>query len=159
MSAVVAGAVLLACGSEPGDPAAAGTATVVSVIDGDTVVVELDGRDEPVRLLGVDTPETVHPDRDPECFGAEASAFTAALLPPGTPVRLERDVVGRDHYGRVLGYVHRMADDLFVNEMLVRRGYAVPLHIEPNGAYVRRFVDAARAAEADDLGLWAACGG
>ena len=81
------------------------------------------------------------------------------LLPAGTAVRLERDVVGRDDYGRLLAYVHRVDDGLFVNEAIIRQGYATPLTIEPNDTFAGQFVAAATAAENDGLGLWAACTG
>jgi micrococcal nuclease len=136
------------------------TAVVTGVVDGDTIDVSINGRDERVRLLGVDTPEVhVAEGAAPECFGPEASSFTADLLPEGTAVRLERDVVGRDHFGRLLAYVYTVDGGVFVNEALVRQGLAQPLHIEPNGAFAARFVEAARRAEAEGLGLWAACAG
>jgi len=144
---------LAACSG--GDPAP-NSATVVDVVDGDTMVIDFGGREELVRLIGIDTPETVHPDRPVECFGPEASAFAAALLPPGVEVEVTRDVVDRDDYGRLLGYVHRV-DGLFVNEEMVRQGFAVPLRIEPNTTHFSAFVAAAQAAETDGLGLWAAC--
>ena len=137
----------------------AGTAVVVRIIDGDTIDITIDGTDERVRLLGIDTPETKIPDVPPECYGPEASARTIQLLPAGTGVRLERDIVGRDDYGRLLAYVYRLDDDLFVNETLVREGFARLLFIRPNFAYQGLLVDAARAAEREGLGLWAACGG
>jgi micrococcal nuclease len=74
-------------------------------------------------------------------------------------VRLERDTVGRDDYGRLLAYVYRRADDVLINELIVARGYARPLTIAPNDAYRSTFVAAALAAKAADLGLWAACAG
>jgi micrococcal nuclease len=143
--------------------AADGLATVTDVVDGDTIDVEIGGRTERVRLIGIDTPETKRPDTPIECYGPEASAFTAAVLPVGTRVRIERDVVGRDDYGRVLGYVHRVGvasvDDVevFVNMELVEQGFARPLTIEPNSTFAREFAAAARRAERSDLGLWAAC--
>jgi micrococcal nuclease len=150
---------LVGCRTSPGPPAD-GTATVVEVVDGDTIVVDVGGRTEPVRLIGIDTPEVfVDAGEEPECFGPEASAFTAELLPPGTVVRLERDVVGRDDYDRLLAYVRRAGDGRLVNLALVERGLATPLSIPPNTAYAARFVDAATAAEAAGVGLWAACGG
>ena len=140
--------------------AAGDTAVVTTVVDGDTIDVSIGGRDERVRLLGIDTPEVhVAEGAKPDCFGPEASAFTAALLPAGTAVRLERDVVGRDHYGRLLAYVYVVDGGVLVNEELVRRGMARPLHIEPNGTFAARFVAAARRAEAEGLGLWTACAG
>ncbi|HSP28636.1 MAG TPA: thermonuclease family protein [Ilumatobacteraceae bacterium] len=141
---------------------ARGIATVVQVVDGDTIDVEIGGRTERVRLIGIDTPETKRPDTPIECYGPEASAFTTSLLPTGTEVRIERDVVGRDDYGRLLGYVHLIGrtsldTDVFVNMEIVERGFARPLTIEPNGTFAREFASAARRAERNDLGLWAAC--
>jgi micrococcal nuclease len=142
-------------------PGADGLAVVTDVVDGDTIDVEIGGRTERVRLIGVDTPETKKPDSPVECYGPEASAFTAALLPPGTEVRLERDVVGRDDYGRLLAYVYladpRGHSTTHVNVELVERGFARPLTIEPNSTFAREFTDAATRAERIDLGLWGAC--
>ncbi len=132
-------------------------AVVEYVVDGDTIDATIDGREERVRLIGIDTPETKRPETPIECFGPEASAFTESLLPVGTPIRIERDTVNRDDFGRLLGYVYRAADGVFVNYESIRQGFATPLTIEPNTTYVDLFVDAARAAEADDVGLWSAC--
>ena len=134
-------------------------ATTESVVDGDTVDVLIDGREERVRLIGIDTPETKKPNTDVECFGPEATRFTESLLPVGTPLRIERDTVNRDDFGRLLGYVYRAVDGIFVNYEIVRQGFAQPLAIEPNTTYSQLFVDASRAAERDDLGLWRACAG
>jgi micrococcal nuclease len=142
-------------------PAADGRATVTGVVDGDTIDVAIGGRTERVRLIGIDTPETKRPDSPVECFGPEASAFTQRLLPAGTEVLIERDVVGRDDYGRLLGYVHLVDADgratTFVNLEIVEQGYAGPLTIEPNSTFARDFTAAARRAERADLGMWAAC--
>jgi micrococcal nuclease len=142
-------------------PGTDGRATVTGVVDGDTIDVEIGGRTERVRLIGIDTPETKKPDSPVECYGPEASAFTASLLPIGTEVLIERDVVGRDDYGRVLGYVHLVGADglatTFVNMEIVEQGYAGPLTIEPNSTFARDFAAAARRAERADLGMWAAC--
>ena len=131
----------------------------MQVVDGDTVDVAIGGRDERVRLIGIDTPETHVEDGPPECYGPEAAAFTRSLLPAGIVVRLERDVVGRDDYGRLLAYVYRAGDDVSVNETIVRDGFARPLTIVPNDTFAGRFVAAATAAEASGLGLWSACRG
>ncbi len=130
---------------------------VVDVVDGDTIDVRIGGRTERVRLIGIDTPETVRPNTPVECFGPEASAHTTTLLPPGTPVRLVRDVEARDDYGRLLAYVFRSSDDLFVNVELVRAGSARPLRIPPNVTFAEQFAQAARDAQAADRGLWSAC--
>lgn len=132
-------------------------ATVEFVIDGDTIDAIIDGREERVRLIGIDTPETKKPNTPIECFGPEATTFTESLLPVGTPIRIERDTVNRDDFGRLLGYVYRAEDGVFVNYETIRQGFATPLSIEPNTTYIDLFVDAARAAESDDVGLWSAC--
>ena len=134
-------------------------ATLVGVVDGDTIDVTVDGAEERVRLIGIDTPETKKPDSPVECFGPEAAAFTESLLPDGTRLHLERDVEARDQYGRLLAYVFVADSGLFVNLEIVRHGLANTLTIPPNVAHAADFVAAARAAEASNLGLWAGCAG
>lgn len=139
----------------PSDP---GAATVVDVVDGDTVVVDIGGQQETLRLIGVDTPETVDPDQPPECFGAEASAHTKDLLPEGTEVRLTRDLEARDRYDRLLVYIARADDGLFVNLDLVAGGWADDYPFPPNVAHERDFALAVAQARAEGLGLWGSCG-
>jgi micrococcal nuclease len=134
-------------------------------VDGDTIEVALlttvgkpSKAREKVRLIGIDTPETKRPDTPIECFGKKASAATASLIPPSTPVRLERDVEERDRYGRLLAYVFRASDGLFVNHELVRTGFAASYPYPPNVAYSSDFRDAATAAQAVGVGLWGTCG-
>jgi micrococcal nuclease len=134
-------------------------AVITRVVDGDTVVVDIGGQTETLRLIGIDTPETVKPNSPVECWGPEASAFTKHLLPTGTPLRLVRDVEARDDYGRLLVYVYMAADDTFVNLQLVLQGYATLLTFPPNTAHQADFVAAAQTAQQADLGLWAACSG
>ena len=129
-------------------------AVVRRVVDGDTIEISGGGA---VRLIGIDTPETKDPNRPVGCFGKEASTFTATLLPPGTPVRLVGDVEQRDRYDRLLAYVYRRSDGLFVNAELLRRGYAQLLTIPPNVAHTDEFVAIARQAREGSQGLWAAC--
>jgi len=125
----------------------------VRVIDGDTIVVRMpDGRTEKVRYLGVDTPETVHPEKPVETMGEEAAAFNRALVEAG-PLRLELDVQERDQYSRLLAYV--WAGDVFVNLELVREGYAYVYTIPPNVRYAKEFVQAQREARKERRGLWA----
>lgn len=157
--------VLVACAGAPGGSQPAGTAgvltpnaTLVRVVDGDTIDVRIDGTEERVRLIGIDTPETKKPDTPVECFGPEATAFTTSLLPEGIALHLERDVEARDAYGRLLAYAY-LADGTFVNLEIARQGYAQPLTIPPNVAHADEFVAAARAAEATDVGLWGGCSG
>jgi len=137
-----------------------GLGTVTNVVDGDTIDVAIGGRDERIRLIGIDTPETKRPNTPVECYGAEASSFTSALLPVGATVRIERDIVGRDDYGRLLGYVHLVDPDgteTFVNLEIVAQGFAQPFTVEPNSTFSDAFAAAARDAERAERGLWAAC--
>ena len=99
------------------------SATVVRVIDGDTLRVRAHGKEYTVRLTGVDTPETKHPTKAVEHFGTEASAYTQAAL-EGQRIELEQDRTGdtRDRYGRLLRYVHLNGEDF--NARLIREGYA-----------------------------------
>ena len=128
--------------------------TVLDVVDGDTIEVSLDGREEDVRYIGVDTPESVAPGEPVECFGPEASELNEELV-SGERVRLVLGVEQRDRYGRLLAYVYR--DGLFVNAELVRRGFARTLTIAPNDAFAERFARLERAAGRDGRGLWGAC--
>jgi len=130
-------------------------ATVIRVVDGDTVIARFDnGAAETVRLLGVDTPEVVDPRKPVQCFGHAASDFTKAHL-TGKRVSLELDAEKRDKYGRLLVYVilggHRY------NDQLLERGYARFLVIPPNGAHARAMLHEELAAKAARLGLWGAC--
>ncbi len=133
-------------------------AIVVRVVDGDTIHVDRGGREDTIRLIGMDTPETKKPNTAVECFGHEASDHLGLLLPIGTRVRLERDAEERDRYDRVLAYVYR-EDGVFVNLAMVTDGYAGQLTIPPNVAHAAELTDAARGAREQGKGLWAACGG
>jgi len=146
---------LTGCGTTTTESPA--TITVRRVVDGDTIIVRIEGRDERVRLIGVDTPETVDPRRPVGCFGKEASDHTKSLLSDGTAVRLERDAEQRDRYGRLLAYVYRLSDGLFVNDELLRDGYGQLLTIPPNVTHVERFRASQRAARESGVGLWSAC--
>jgi micrococcal nuclease len=151
---------LVGCGTSGGADAndEPGAATVVSVVDGDTLEVELGDSTESVRLIGVDTPESVARDRPNECYGQEASEHLAALTPSGSQVRLERDLEARDRYGRLLAYVYRAGDGLFVNHDLVAGGYAEAMPYPPNTARESDFDAAQTAAQQGGAGLWSACG-
>lgn len=140
-------------------PPTSDRATVIEVIDGDTLRLDISGVRESVRLIGINTPETKHPTKGVECFGPQASAFAEQLLPPGTQLRIERDAEARDTYRRLLLYVFlpTSAGERFVNLELVARGFAVPLSIEPNVRYRDRFIDAAFDAQQHSRGLWRAC--
>lgn len=129
-------------------------ASVVEVVDGDTIRVRLDGSEVPVRLIGIDTPERDGPFTDEECFGSAASRFTDDLV-GGREVGLEFDLERVDRFDRTLAYVW-LGDEL-VNERLVLDGYAVLATFPPNVRYVDRLTAAQARARDDGAGLWGAC--
>jgi micrococcal nuclease len=122
--------------------------TVVRVVDGDTLV--LDGG-ERVRLIGVDTPESVDPRRPVQYFGKDASAFTRRVI-EGRRVRLERGWEKRDRHGRTLAYVFR-DDGLFLNAEIIRQGYGHALTRFPH-PHLEAFRALERQARDSRRGLW-----
>jgi micrococcal nuclease len=131
------------------------TAQVIRVVDGDTILVLLDGVRERVRYIGIDTPESVA-EQPLECYGHRAADENERLV-GGRTVTLTTDEEPRDRFGRLLAYVRREPDDLFVNEALVRGGFATTLEIRPNVRYAGTFRDEERKARGAGRGLWGAC--
>lgn len=132
---------------------------VVRAVDGDTLEVAIDGGPtETVRLIGVDTPETVKPDTPVQCFGPRASAFEHRAV-EGRRVRLLTGVEPRDYYGRLLAYVWVAggAEDRFLEAELLRRGLARTLTFHPNDRFAPRFEGLAQSAARAGKGLWSAC--
>ncbi len=150
-------------------------ATVMYVTDGDTIVVRFthrpDNPDSPdndpngtsgptsetIRLIGIDTPESKRPNTPVECFAREASNALELLVPKTTPVRIELDIEHRDRYGRLLGYVFRASDGLFINHEMVRSGMAAASTFPPNVTYADQFSSASSGARANNVGLWSRC--
>ena len=132
---------------------------MAQVIDGDTIDVVIGGREERVRLLGIDAPESVSRVVPQQCYGAEASDALANLLPPGSTLRVERDTEARDRYGRLLLYLHRSEDDLFVNLWLVESGFADAVSYAPNLGHKSDLEQARHRAAITEVGLWAHCDG
>ncbi|MBI2036522.1 thermonuclease family protein, partial [Candidatus Microgenomates bacterium] len=126
---------------------------VKRVVDGDTVELENGQR---VRYIGIDTPETIDPRKPVQCFGKEASEFNKKLV-EGKLVRLEKDVSETDKFGRLLRYV--FVDSVFVNDYLVRQGYAHVSTFPPDVRYQQQFVEAEREARENNRGLWYNCPG
>jgi micrococcal nuclease len=125
------------------------------VVDGDTFHVLRHGRDETIRLIGIDTPEVGWYGGEGECFGARAGVFLRDLL-DGERVRLEFDLERSDPYQRTLAYAY-LGDGRMVNVLLVRRGFAEVTIFEPNDRYEPQLRAAERAARAKGAGLWSAC--
>jgi len=127
---------------------------VTRVVDGDTIRVRLDsGGEEPIRYIGMDTPE-----QDQGACYDRANDANRALV-EGERVRLEYDEDRRDRYDRLLAYVYVPDgdDETFVNEQLVRDGFADDLYVSPNGTYRRHFDNLAARARNERRGLWAGC--
>jgi micrococcal nuclease len=127
-------------------------ALVLRVVDGDTIVVQLDGRRQRVRYIGVDTPETHHPTDGADHWGFEASEANQAMVQEGSVVVLQRDISETDIYGRLLRYI--WVDDTLVNAELVRAGLARVLFYEPDVLYKREIMAAEDEAKAARRGLY-----
>jgi micrococcal nuclease len=126
--------------------------TVTRVVDGDTIYVDVGGRVERVRYIGVNTPEMNHPRRGQERGGRAAAAINSELV-RGRRVRLELDAQARDRHGRLLAYV--WVADTMVNAELVRRGFAQVMTVPPNVRHQSLFVKLQREARTAGRGLWA----
>jgi micrococcal nuclease len=137
-------------------PGGRALARVERVVDGDTVVVRVGGRRERVRYIGMDTPETVKPSTPVQCWGPRAHDDNARLV-AGRDVLLRFDRETRDRYGRLLAYVYRRSDGLFVDAQLVRLGDARTLTIPPNTAHEGELARLQTAARTAGRGLWGAC--
>ena len=124
------------------------------MVDGDTILVDLDGREEYVRYIGVDTPESVKPGEPDQCFGLESSTFNRDLV-EGREVRLVVGEEERDPWGRLLAYVY--VGKRMVNADLLRAGMAETLTIPPNDRFAERFAALEEQARRADKGIWRAC--
>jgi micrococcal nuclease len=132
------------------------SASVVRVVDGDTLIVRLaSGERARIRVIGIDTPEDVAPGRPVQCWSRRAAAFTKAAL-EGRSVTLVPGREREDRYGRTLAYVQR-SDGLDLEVELLRRGLARTLTIAPNDDRATQYRALERAARRSGVGLWGAC--
>ena len=144
-----------------GIPAEAQPGVVEKVVDGDTIWVRIDDPGGPlvanathkIRLLEIDTPETVAPGQPIECGGPQASAFAERRMPVGSQVHLLADREDVDQYGRFLRYVWT-DDGAFFNLDAVRTGHARAVLYEPNDAYIEVLREAESRARSEGLGVW-----
>ena len=127
---------------------------VIRVIDGDTIAVEIQGKERNIRLIGVDSPESVADENYKEntVEGKEASLYTRDML-EGQKVYLEYDKEHYDSYGRKLCYVY-LGDKTMFNELLVKEGYARVMTVEPNHMHESRFIAAEEKAKKEGKGFW-----
>ena len=129
------------------------TYKIVRIVDGDTIIIDYNGVEERVRLIGVDTPESVHPDKTKNNeFGVIASNFSKGYL-ENKEVSLELDVQERDKYGRILAYVY--LDGVMYNKTLLQEGMAKVSTYPPNVRYVDDFKALEKSAREANKGLWA----
>jgi micrococcal nuclease len=141
-------------------------AKILRVTDGDTLKVNYKGKEESVRLIGIDAPESKinkkarnDAQRSGEdlktitAMGKEATKFVKSLVKPGDTVTIEFDVQKRDKYGRLLAYVY-LSDGKMLNEEIVKDGYANLMTIPPNVKYQERFLKVYREARENRRGLW-----
>jgi micrococcal nuclease len=135
------------------EPVATTSATVISVIDGDTITVSIAGHKETIRYIGIDTSESYR-EGLPECGSAEATAENTRLV-AGKIVELVADQEDKDKYGRLLRYVY--VDGEMVNVALVRGGFAAPLTIPPNTTHAELFTAEGKTAKANHVGNWLLC--
>ena len=142
-------------------PTLAGFNKVIKVIDGDTIDVEINGKKETLRLIGINTPETVDPRKPVQCFGREASNKAKEVL-SGKMVRLEADQTQgeRDKYKRLLRYVF-LEDGTNFNKFMIVEGYAHEYTYNIPYKYQKEFKEAEATAQKGKIGLWAdaACSG
>ena len=147
-------------------PATVEPTPVVQIVDGDTLTIQHNGRNEKIRLIGIDAPESrinnktkkdaARGNGDMETItkmGKEATLFVKKIVKPGDPVTIEFDKQTRDKYGRLLGYVY-LANGKMLNEEIVKAGYANLLTYPPNVKYQDRFLKAYREARENSRGLW-----
>lgn len=126
---------------------------VVSVTDGDTLRIRINGVEERVRLLNIDTPETKHPSHGVQCLGPESTAALKSLVAPGQPVTLRYDKERRDRYDRVLAGV--WVGDTFVNAEMARLGLGEPVIFQPNVRFYNEVHAAWQEAKAAGRGQFA----
>ena len=125
--------------------------TVSSVVDGDTIKLS---NGETVRLIGVDAPESRNAFKKKKAFFGDVSKHYLDSLLTGKKVRLEYDITRKDRYGRTLAYVY-LEDGTFINEKLVREGYATIMTVPPNVRYADHFFILQQRARDEHCGLWA----
>lgn len=123
---------------------------VLRVIDGDTIELE---NGQKVRYIGIDTPETVDPRRDLQCFGKEASLYNKTLV-EGKEIYLEKDISQTDRYGRLLRYIYLEENGISINEQLVKEGYAVASSYPPDIKYQEKLRLIEQEARNNQKGLW-----
>ena len=126
---------------------------VARVVDGDTIVLKIDGYHRKIRLIGIDAPESVHNDPEKNTPEGEAASLYLENLLEGRDVRVEYDVSYRDRFDRDLCYCF-LPDGTFINLAIVRAGHANLMTMPPNVKHATLFKQALADAQKDKLGMW-----
>lgn len=127
---------------------------LIRCIDGDTAKFKVNGKEEKVRFLGINTPESVHPNGIVEEYGKEASNYTCSMLMNANNIYIEYDVnsEARDKYSRLLGYVY--VDNNNLGELLLSKGYAEVKYVYGNYKYIDSYCNIQKQAYNERLGIW-----
>lgn len=130
--------------------------TVTKIIDGDTLKISNNGQELTIRLVGIDTPETVAPGKEVECYGPQASDMLSQLI-ADSPVRIEHDSIQPelDRYGRTLAYLYTQ-DGTFINAQMIKLGFA-RAYTKADSLHLPYFIQLENEARAKLLGLWSHC--
>ena len=145
--------ILTGCNDDLNQGLSSDAYSVVRVVDGDTIIVDMDGTEERIRMIVIDTSESVHPDKSKNVeYGEIASEFTKSLL-EDQAVTLEYDVQERDKYGRILAYVY--LDGEMINKTLLEEGHAKVATYPPNVKYTKDFTAIQEKAREEKKGVWA----
>src|SRR5690625_5190273 len=142
---------LISCSST--QPTRLSSDIFVRIVDGDTLIANIDGKEEYVRLILVDTPETKHPKQPVQPFGSEASAFMEHTYKPSDTIQLEYGPEKRDIYDRILAYVYTEDGDMFI-KLLLKKGLARVAVYPPNDKYVDEFRKLEQQAKKQKIGIW-----
>lgn len=136
-------------------PTLYGEYEVIRVVDGDTFDIDIDGEGTRVRLIGINTPESVHPDESRNTEEGKAAADWLRELLDGEKVYLEYDAAQTDKYGRTLAYVYLSDRKTMVNKLLLKNGLAQVMTVQPNSKYSDEFYKLQTRARKDEVGFWA----
>ena len=135
-------------------PELSGLYDVVRTVDGDTIVLNIDGKEKTVRLIGVDAPESVHPDQTRNTDDGKAASEWMSEYLSGKQVYIEYGMDPTDDYGRTLAYVYLDDGSTMIQEELLRAGYATTMRIQPNTKYAVRFDKDEQEARSNKVGIW-----
>ena len=146
--------IFFAFGCADDEPTLYGPYEVAKVVDGDTIRVMIDGEETKVRMIGIDTPESVHPDKSKNTEEGEYASDRVKDLLEGESVYLEYDVSSEDQYGRMLAYVYLDDGETMIERILLSEGLASIMTVQPNSKYADEFYNIQKKAREEGKGFW-----